>query len=140
MAESTPSSIKIHYRKANFFRVVHVDGALGGITPTRNIFVSLYNQRNPLPRLIEQQFFPDGTLGEEIDRKGKSGVFREMEVGLVLTAPVARELAKFLIAQATLLDEARQRPLPSPPIRQVKNNNECISTNDISASDVQFVN
>jgi hypothetical protein len=106
MAESTPSSIKIHYRKANFFRVVHVDGALGGITPTRNIFVSLYNQRDPLPRLIEQEFCPDGTLGAEIERKGKGGLFREMEVGLVLTAPVARELAKFLVAQATLLEES----------------------------------
>ena len=113
MAEGAPTSIKIHYRKANFFRVVHVDGALGGITPTRNIFVSLFNQRNPLPRLIEQQFFPDGTLGEEIDRKGKSGVFREMEVGLVLTAPVARELAKFLLAQATLLEESKRTSAPT---------------------------
>jgi len=113
MADSTPSSIKIHYRKANFFRVVHVDGALGGITPTRNIFVSLYNQRNPLPRLIEQQFFPDGTLGEEIDRKGKTGLFREMEVGLVLTASAAREIAKFLLAQATLLDESTRTSAPT---------------------------
>jgi len=50
MPETTPpSSIKIHYHKANFFRVVHVDGVFGGITPSRNIFVSLYNQRTPLP-------------------------------------------------------------------------------------------
>lgn len=106
MAESAPSSIKIHYRKANFFRVVHVDGALGGITPTRNIFVSLYNQRTPLPRMLEQRFSPDGVLGDEIARSGKSGLFREMEVGIVLTAPVARELAKFLTEQAKLLEES----------------------------------
>jgi hypothetical protein len=108
MGENTPpSSIKIYYRKANFFRVVHVDGAIGGITPTRNIFVSLYNQRTPLPRMIEQRFSPeDGTLGEEIGRGGKSGLFREMEVGIVLTAPVARELAKFLLEQAKVLEQS----------------------------------
>jgi len=113
MGESTPSSIKIYYRKANFFRVVHVDGALGGITPTRNIFVSLYNQRNPLPRMIEQTLSPDGTLGDVIDRQGKVGLFREMEVGLVLTAPAAREIAKFLLAQATLLEESTRTPAPT---------------------------
>lgn len=114
MAESTqPSSIKIHYHKANFFRVVHVDGVFGGITPSRHIFVSLYNQRTPLPTLIEQRFFADGTLGDEISREGKTGVFREMEVGLVLTAPVAREIAKFLNEQAKLLDESKPIPKSS---------------------------
>ncbi len=111
MAESIqPSSIKIHYHKANFFRVVHVDGVFGGITPSRNIFVSLYNQRTPLPTLIEQRFCADGTLGDEISREGKTGVFREMEVGIVLTAPVAREIAKFLMEQARLLEESK--PIP----------------------------
>ncbi len=113
MGESTPSSIKIYYEKGKFFRVIHVDGALGGLTPTRNIFVSLYSQRDPLPQLIVQRFFPDGTLGEEIGREGKTGLFREMEVGLSLTAPVARELAKFLLTQADLLDESIRAAAPA---------------------------
>lgn len=114
MAETTPpSSIKIYYEKGKFFRVIHVDGALGGLTPTRNIFVSLYSQRNPLPTLIEQRFSSDGTLGEVINREGKVGLFREMEIGLVLTAPVARELAGFLTEQAKLLDESVVAPKSS---------------------------
>src|SRR5689334_11760758 len=101
MAESTPpSSISVHYHKGNFFRVIHVDGALGGITPSRNIFVSLYNQRLPLPTLIEQSISPSGELGDEINRESKKGVFREMEIGIVLTSAVAREIAKFLNEQA----------------------------------------
>jgi len=107
MAEATPpSSIQIHYHKANFYRVIHADGALGGITPTRNIFVSIYNQRTPLPMMIEQRFSPDGTLGDEIRREGKTGLFREMEIGIVLTPAVAREIAKFLNEQAKLLEES----------------------------------
>jgi len=114
MPETTPpSSIKIHYHKANFFRVVHVDGVFGGITPSRNIFVSLYNQRTPLPTLVEQRFSADGTLGEEISREGKTGVFREMEVGIVLTAPVAREIARFLNEQARVLEESKPIPKSS---------------------------
>ncbi|MFZ3210231.1 MAG: hypothetical protein WA188_01840 [Terriglobales bacterium] len=118
MGEGTPPrSIRIYYRKANFFRVVHIDGALGGITPTRNIFVSLYNQRTPLPLMIEQEFSPDGTLGAEVSKTGKKGLFREMEVGLVLTASVARELAKFLNEQAKLLDESARAQAPSTTAR-----------------------
>lgn len=108
MAEGAPTSIKIYYEKGRLFRVIHVDGALGGLTPTRNIFVSLYSQRDPLPKVIEQRLSPDGALGEEIGREGKTGLFREMEIGLVLTSSVARELAKFLIEQAKLLDESEQ--------------------------------
>ena len=108
MAEGAPTSIKIYYEKGKLFRVIHVDGALGGLTPTRNIFVSLYSQRDPLPQVIEQRFSPDGTLGDEIAREGKAGLFREMEIGLVLTSSVARELAKFLTEQAKLLDESEQ--------------------------------
>jgi hypothetical protein len=107
MAESTPpSSVSVHYEKGKFFRVVHVDGAIGSITPSRNIFVSLYNQRVPLPTLIEQRLSPNGVLGDEIGREGKKGVFREMEMGIVLTPAVARELATFLNEQAKLLDES----------------------------------
>lgn len=112
MTEGIPTSIKVYYEKGKLFRVIHVDGALGGLTPSRNIFVSLYSQRDPLPTVIEQRFSPDGTLGEEISREGKTGLFREMEIGLVLTAPVARELAKFLTEQAKLLDES-ERPKAS---------------------------
>jgi hypothetical protein len=109
MADSaSPSNIRFYYEKGNFFRVIHVDGVLGGITPTRNIFVSLYNQRAPLPKVIEQRYLPDGTLGDEVCREGKTGVFREMEIGLVLTPSVAKEIANFLLEQAKLLQESKQ--------------------------------
>ncbi len=65
MAETKPpSSIKFYFEKAKLFRVVHVDGAIGGITPTRDVFVSLYNQRIALPQIIEQAISPEGKLGE----------------------------------------------------------------------------
>jgi hypothetical protein len=113
MAESTsPSSVKIFYEKGNLFRVIHVDGVLGGPTPSRQIFVSLYNQRSPLPKMIEQRLSPEGNLGDVVNTEAKVGVFREMEIGLVLTSDVAREIAKFLMQQAKMLDESVPTPEP----------------------------
>ncbi len=114
MAENVPpSSVKIYYEKGRLFRVIHVDGALGGLTPSRQIFVSLYNQRSPLPKMVEQRLSPDGKLGDEIDRETKTGVFREMEIGLVLTPQTAMEIADFLIQQAKKFNETIPQTEPA---------------------------
>ncbi len=41
--------IKFHYLKSCDFKVVHVDGVFGGLTPSGDIFVTVFNQRPPLP-------------------------------------------------------------------------------------------
>lgn len=111
MAESTPSSVKFYYRKGRFFKVIHVDGVIGGPTPERAVFVALYNQRSPIPKEIEQTLEPDGSLGPEVGRKGKDGIFREVEVGIVLTPKAAEEIGQFLLQQARLLrDTEKQAP------------------------------
>jgi hypothetical protein len=111
MAESAPSSIRFYYRKGRFFKVIHVDGVIGGPTPERAVFVALYNQRSPIPREIEQALSPDGSLGPELDRKGKDGIFREVEVGIVLTSKAAEEIGQFLLQQARLLrDTEKEAP------------------------------
>jgi hypothetical protein len=105
MAESLlPSSVKFHYVKSNLFRVIHVDGALGGITPGREIFVSLFSERAALPKMIEIAVSPEGALGEEIEREGKEGLVREMDVGIVLNVNAARQLIKFFQNQVKVLE------------------------------------
>ena len=111
MAEgSPPSSVKFHYRKAKFFKVIHVDGVIGGPTPERAVFVALYNQRSPIPRVVEQAISGDGRLGPELKREGKDGIFREVEVGIVLTPKAASEIGQFLLQQAKLLRDTEQAP------------------------------
>jgi len=108
MSDSTlPASVKFHYLKSNLFRVIHVDGAIGGVTPTRNIFVSVFSQRGALPRFIEQGVLPDGKLGAEVAREGKEGIVREMEIGLTISQDVAKDLAQFLLDQVKLLEQSR---------------------------------
>lgn len=106
MAETKlPSSIKFFHEKGNFFRVIHADGAIGGLTPTRDIFMSLYSQRIAIPKVIEQHLSLEGQVGAEVSREGKDGIFRELEVGVVLTPETARQIAEWLIQQAALAEQ-----------------------------------
>ncbi len=109
MTEGTPTSIKFFYEKGKYFRVAHVDGAIGGLTPTRDIFVSLYSQRTALPQVVEQNIAPDGNLGAVVDTVGKRGIFREMEIGIVITPEVADELAAFLKQHARAARETEPK-------------------------------
>src|SRR5258708_4794489 len=90
--------IKFHYIKGNFFRVIHADGAFGGISPTGDIFFSLFSQRPPIPQLTVQPIKENGELGDEIleDRVTREGFIREIEVGISVRPEVAEALIKFL--------------------------------------------
>ena len=90
--------IKFHYIKSHQFRVVHVDGIYGGISPSGDIYASLFSQRPPIPVLTVQPVKENGELGDEIlsDRASKDGIVREMEVGMAMRPEVAEALAKWL--------------------------------------------
>jgi hypothetical protein len=105
-APEMPSSIKVHYIKSNLFRVVHSEGAIGGLTPSREIFVSLFNERGALPKVIEFAVSPEGNVGKEIGREGKQGIVREMEIGVLMSADAAKKLAEFLLNQVKMLHES----------------------------------
>jgi len=99
MADGTPPpSVRFHYIKSNLFRVVHADGAYGGLSPTGDIFFSLFSQRPPIPTSTVQPVKEDGELGDELvqQRTTRDGIVREMEVGIALRPEVAEGIIKFL--------------------------------------------
>jgi len=103
--ENAPSgAVTYHYIKGNFFRVVHADGAIGGLTPNRSIFLSLFSERGAIPQMVEQALNPDGTLGDEKKRMGKEGLVREVEVGAMLSGPAAKRIAEWLLKQVQILE------------------------------------
>ena len=103
--------IKFHYEKSNLFRVIHVDGAIGGLTPTLDLFISIYNQRAPIPKLTVQKISPGGQLGDEVteERIQKDGVFREVEVGLVMNLNVAKALNQWLVDKIELAEKTQKQ-------------------------------
>lgn len=93
-----PDKIKFHYIKGHLFRVIHVDGAVGSISPTGDIVVSLFSQRPPIPQLTVQAVMENGQLGDEIvdERISKDGLVREVEVGMTARPEVVQALIKLL--------------------------------------------
>jgi hypothetical protein len=94
----TPSTIPFHYIKSVFFRVLHVDGALGGITPRGLLHIAFYNERQAIPQTVFHPISEEGRLGEEISdrRVTKGGIVREVEADVLMDERAAAELYKWL--------------------------------------------
>lgn len=124
-ADRPPTEIEFNFEKGNFFRVIHVDGAFGGISPTGLLHMAVYNERSPVPKKIVQKVDESGKLGSEIPerRNVRSGVFRELEADLVFTIETAVALRDWLddkIKQhaAALAAMAKAPEAPKPGEKQ----------------------
>lgn len=47
---TTAPQIRFNYIKSAQFRVIHADGAIGGVTPNGFIHMALFNERAAIPR------------------------------------------------------------------------------------------
>jgi hypothetical protein len=105
MDDNTPT-LKFHYIKSNYWRVIRAEGAIGGITPSGDIFFSLYNERVPLPD-VTVQAIENGHLSPEIieQRKTSDGILRDIEVGVNLSAHTAKALIKWLQEKVEILEQ-----------------------------------
>ncbi len=114
---AAPKKIRFHYIKSNYFRVVHVDGAHGGITPNGNIFFSAYSQRAPIPQITTHKIEADGSVTEEIreERVGKDGIVREVEVGIMMDAATAESLHKWLGEKVKALMKRQKKASKKKP-------------------------
>lgn len=108
--EEGPVSITFYNIKSNHFRVIHVDGASGSLTPQGHLQMAVYSERQANPQ--EQTFAirPDGSLGQEIRerRVGKAGLVRELEAELILDLRTAESIRVWLdewLTRATQLLE-----------------------------------
>lgn len=108
MAED--NKVAFHYIKSKYFRVVHADGAFGGLTPHLDIFLSLYSERPPIPKRMVHDVV-DGRLGDEIraERKSKSGIVREAEIGITMDIDVAKSLVEWLQQKIQDVDKVRMQ-------------------------------
>lgn len=99
--------IKYDYIKSNYFRVIHVDGAWGGITPKLNIRMVVFNERGAIPTQTVQAVNPDGTIGEEIfeKRTSRDAIVREVEADLVMDLATANVLVTWLQDKINQLQE-----------------------------------
>ena len=104
--------VRLHYIKGSQFRVIHADGAIGGITPSRQIHMSLYSERPAIPREVVHRITPEGTLGEVVpgETVSREGIVREMDVDVIMNFGAAKALHDWL---GKKLEDFQK--LPKPP-------------------------
>ena len=105
-SEATRGPVSFSYIKSNDFRVIHVDGAIGSVTPRGLIHAALYSERMPIPRLLVHPIGPDGNLMPPVEQDIRPGVVREVEVSLMLDRNAADALLLWLSQQIAELDRS----------------------------------
>lgn len=100
-AEAPNRPVRFFYEKGSLFRVIHVDGAHGGIAPSgKYLAMSLFSERRPIPQEQVFEIQDDGRLSNRpSDSKSREGVFREVEVCAMMDLSVARALHDWLGAR-----------------------------------------
>jgi hypothetical protein len=96
-SQKPPDKIRFDYIKSNQHREIFVEGIHGGITPKGRIQMSLFCERQPIPRQIVHKF--DGLeLGPEIqsERLSRDAIIRSVEATLILDLSTAEAMHKWL--------------------------------------------
>jgi hypothetical protein len=107
-----PTELPINYIKSPQYRETSCDGALGGVTSKNKIWMALYTERYPLPRVLtyktEKTPDPKAVKIDETSRplkiESKEGIIRHVEFSTYMDLDVAQALHKWLgerIAQVT---------------------------------------
>ena len=108
MTNTTGSNVRFSYIKSNFFRVLHVDGAIGGVTPQGFIHCALYNERQAIPQITEHELIDNKLGGDATRTEGRVGFVREVEADLIISRNVAGELRDWLTRQIEMLDKLKK--------------------------------
>lgn len=109
--KSKQLKVTFHNKVSAGFREIHVDGALGGITPRGFINVNFFAERFPIPKSTDFNVSENRKiaekLGDSID--SKTGIIREYEFGIYMGIDTAKSLAKFLNDKITEFESIEKK-------------------------------
>lgn len=102
--------VVFEYIKSNFFRVIHSDGAIGGITPEGNIHLAFFSDRPAIPKMQIHKKNADGTLGEMLPEHtiARPGIIREMDIDIVISPDAVQALIGWLNNQIQQLNDLKK--------------------------------
>lgn len=102
-------TISFDYIKSNYFRVIRVDGAHGGIAPKAHVIqMALFSERRPIPKK-ETFRLKEGQLGEQIDRIERDTIIREVEVEALVDLDTAKSISKWLEDKIQLMTKLEEK-------------------------------
>lgn len=115
--------VNFHFAKSAHFRVIHVDGAHGGISPNGSCLnITVYNEMAPLPKEIIHKIADNGAIGEEVSRVSDAGVSREMEATLSMSLQTAASIRDWLSAQIEAADKLMKQMVEAAKLDAIKRN------------------
>lgn len=112
-AAKETDSLSFDFIKSNYFRVIHMDGAFGGLSPNgTQIHMAIWNERRALPKRVVHPL-KDGTLGMEdmAKRDVRPAHVREVEVDVVMDLETATHLRIWLDDKIRQLQNLQQEAL-----------------------------
>jgi len=105
-----PKDLLFTYRKGNHYRMIHVDGAHGALTPNgKFISLALFSERRTIPK--SERFSLVGhrgdahQLGPKIEVDDIGGVVREIEVCALMDIDTARAIHKWIAERLATHDK-----------------------------------
>jgi hypothetical protein len=105
MAETPSKEVRAEFRRSALCRVIHVDGAWGGATPNRNIYIGLYSERNREPDAITYDVAPTGQAKQR-PLTPTNAILRDLEVEAIMSLEVAKSLLTWLTQKVQELESA----------------------------------
>lgn len=114
------AKLQFHYIKSPEYRETACHGALGGVTPQRKIWMALFSERGPIPRVVEFEITaPEGEEAVEFNESAavpahvdqRHGVIRHVELTAYMDLDVATRLHAWLgqrIAELQRADNSQQ--------------------------------
>ncbi len=84
-SQQPQQTVTFFLEKTASFQTLHADGAIGSITPSGHAFLAFYVERAPIPKTAIATVTSEGIAGAVTSTTGKQGVFRELQIGIVVT-------------------------------------------------------
>lgn len=90
--------VTFHNKINSSFREIHVDGALGGLTPRGFLNLNFFAERFPIPLSTDFNITDNVKLGEKLEDHidSKTGIIREYEFGIYMNIETAKNLSILL--------------------------------------------
>lgn len=100
------TQVGFDYIKSTQFRVAHVDGGIGGVTPSGLLHFAVFSERPAIPKHTVHRI-EDNRLGAEIPelKDTRGTIIRELEVDMIMSLQVAAGIRDWLTEQITKANE-----------------------------------
>lgn len=102
------TAIEAVFTKSNLFRVIHADGAWGGIAPNGLIRMAIYSESQPLPESVRYELKEERLVEKDRKQPPLGTIIRELEVDVVMDIRVARSLRNWLDDKIKQFEQSEQ--------------------------------